>query len=134
MKPCVQAVIGDPDLNGVYRLVHATTGVVPSQLPTVDARRCHTKDSLLLAIGRELSFPDYYGANWDALEECLNDMSWQSGAIALHIEHAAELPSALLETLTAIFGDAASAWQQAGRGCSLFLSGLKTGTLPKVSC
>ena len=38
---------------------------------TLDERR-----ALLTAIGRELRFPSYYGRNLDALEECLNDLSW----------------------------------------------------------
>ena len=32
--------------------------------------------ALLDAIAAAFDFPDYFGANWDALEECLRDMSW----------------------------------------------------------
>ncbi len=32
------------------------------------------KDSLLTSIGELFKFPDYFGRNWDALEECLSDM------------------------------------------------------------
>ena len=34
------------------------------------------KQSLFLALERELSFPDYFGRNWDALYECLMDLNW----------------------------------------------------------
>lgn len=29
-------------------------------------------------ISRSLSFPDYCGRNWDAIEECIRDLSWLS--------------------------------------------------------
>jgi len=35
-----------------------------------------TKDQLLRELAVQLAFPDYYGGNWDALEECIRDLSW----------------------------------------------------------
>jgi RNAse (barnase) inhibitor barstar len=34
------------------------------------------KQDLLRHIAAELKFPDYFGFNWDALDECLADLSW----------------------------------------------------------
>jgi RNAse (barnase) inhibitor barstar len=34
------------------------------------------KAALLATIATQLSFPDYFGGNWDALEECICDLSW----------------------------------------------------------
>jgi hypothetical protein len=31
---------------------------------------------LLADLGKALRFPDYYGDNWDALDECLRDLEW----------------------------------------------------------
>jgi RNAse (barnase) inhibitor barstar len=35
-----------------------------------------TKDALFDALSSGLSFPEYFGRNFDALEECLRDLAW----------------------------------------------------------
>jgi RNAse (barnase) inhibitor barstar len=35
-----------------------------------------SKHALLAALATQLNFPDYFGGNWDALEECIGDLSW----------------------------------------------------------
>jgi RNAse (barnase) inhibitor barstar len=43
-----------------------------------------TKAGLLNALDEALRFPDYFGDNWDALAECINDLSWlPDGDVAL---------------------------------------------------
>ena len=34
------------------------------------------KETLLRDIARALQFPQWFGANWDALQDCLGDLSW----------------------------------------------------------
>jgi len=35
-----------------------------------------SKDVLLRILGQQLGVPKYFGVNWDALDECLLDLSW----------------------------------------------------------
>jgi hypothetical protein len=42
----------------------------------VNASAIHTEESLLSAIATAMNFPSYFGMNWDALDECLRDLSW----------------------------------------------------------
>ncbi len=128
MSLSIARILEDPRLNGVYRLDQPS-----DRLPVLDGRVLADQEGLLAALGWALEFPDYYGVNWDALEECLTDMSWRPGPIALHIEHADALAPELRHTLMDIFADAADAWHEEGRPCSLFLSGLKDTDLPTAS-
>jgi hypothetical protein len=42
----------------------------------LDASAIADKQELMAAISSALEFPDYFGANWDALDECLRDLGW----------------------------------------------------------
>lgn len=35
-----------------------------------------SKKALLMSLSQQLYFPDYFGFNWDAFEECLCDLWW----------------------------------------------------------
>lgn len=94
-------------MNGVFRVSHPPTEAMPS----LDGRQLGDRTSLLAALGRALDFPEYYGGNWDALDECLNDLSWHPGALKLLLTHTDALPADLLASLEDVFADAAIAWQ-----------------------
>ena len=40
---------------------------------------CVTMDGLFTEFAKALQFPDYFGNNWAAFDECLNDLDWLSG-------------------------------------------------------
>jgi RNAse (barnase) inhibitor barstar len=45
-------------------------------LVRVHGDRVDGKDDLMDALAFGFSFPDYFGRNWDAVDECLRDLSW----------------------------------------------------------
>ena len=42
----------------------------------LDGAEIRSKERFLNHAAAVLSFPDYFGNNWDAFEDCLTDMSW----------------------------------------------------------
>jgi hypothetical protein len=47
-----------------------------------------SKRKLLSEYAAQLSLPEYFGWNWDALEECLRDLSWLDDKRPVVITHA----------------------------------------------
>lgn len=100
-------------------LVHAPDGY---KLTVIKGAKCRTTAGLLSEFARALDFPDYFGHNWDALEECLADLEWlpAQGYILLITDAAQVLPTDEdeYETLLEVLSDAGEAWGsgQAGTG------------------
>jgi len=75
-----------------------------------------SKAALLEALFVVLRFPDYFGGNWDALDECIRDLSWlPKGDVVLHHN---DLPMpddhVSLSTYLVILEDAVDKWRAAG--------------------
>ena len=77
------------------------------------------KEALLERLAAALVFPAWFGGNWDALEDCLADLSWRAGeGHVLLIGGHGELPADDLEVLFDVLRAAAGHW--AGRGKPFF--------------
>jgi RNAse (barnase) inhibitor barstar len=50
-------------------------------------RGIRSKEKLLAILADRLRFPRYFGYNWDALEECLRDLSWLPPGQRVEIVH-----------------------------------------------
>lgn len=58
----------------------------------LDGSRIYDKQSLLTEAAKALSFPDYFGMNWDAFEECITEPGFIEGdSFVLLYDHAAIL-------------------------------------------
>ena len=75
------------------------------QVSVIDGRVTTTKASLLGALASELAFPEWFGHNWDALADCLSELS----RVAIVVNH----PGAhsAFDTLAEIVGDLSSGGQ-----------------------
>ena len=72
---------------------------------------CVDKDELLRRIAVALGFPQWFGGNWDALFDCLADLSWRPAAGHLLLLENAELlrreAPEVFDTAVAILQDVA---------------------------
>ena len=84
----------------------------------VDGEAVYTKEQLLREFFDTCEFPDYFGFNWDALEECLRDYSFAPakgyifgllGSVKLKTRLEKEL-----KLLQEIFEEAAKVWENDG--------------------
>jgi RNAse (barnase) inhibitor barstar len=76
-------------------------------------RGIRSKNDLLSALSEKLDFPEYFGFNWNALEDCLTDFSWiaEHKIILIH----QELPELADQELTiyfAILRDSVLDWKK----------------------
>jgi len=84
----------------------------------VDLRGAADKESFLGTVASALEFPDYFGTNWDALNDCLTDMSWKqaTGYVLFFVGFQSFAEAAKAEATVAIriLGAAAEFWRQRG--------------------
>lgn len=55
---------------------HYAPACSPKGFVVVVPNRLTSKQELFDMLASALSFPDYFGENWDALIDCLSDLSW----------------------------------------------------------
>lgn len=92
----------------------------------VDCAGCADKAGLLERMADALGFPAWFGGNWDALFDCLADLSWRPApGYVLVLENTGTLrqyaPESL-DTAVAILADAAAAWSERGRPFRAFVA------------
>src|SRR3569833_3393881 len=92
----------------------------------LDGTGLRDKRALLDRCAVEFSLPSYFGHNWDALQDCLNDLSWApsaSGYLVVY-DHWQDLSDADPEvhrTLTDVFESAITHWQKTATPMAVLL-------------
>lgn len=106
----------DPERSGVYRTARVdeiAEAVRGSRLAL--SRIVVERNRVLQSIASALEFPDWFGENWDALEDCLTDLSWRKAAgHVLVFEGVGALAADERGTLIDVLASAAQFWAQQG--------------------
>lgn len=109
--------LSDAKRSGVYRASRVDDVVEATRGSPLDVVRIDASGEPIGAIAAALAFPDWFGGNWDALEDSLSDLSWRKAkghVLLLHGIAAGDASGILVDVLRA----AAEHW--AGRGVSFF--------------
>ena len=67
----------DPAQSGVYRARGSETILETTRGSGLDVVAIDAEKNLFDSMARTLGFPDWFGRNWDALEDVLGDLSWR---------------------------------------------------------
>lgn len=82
--------------------------------------KCRKTPALFAEMANVLAFPDYFGHNWDALEECLADLEWLPGKGYVLLFTSADQILAddddEFATLLEVLSDAGEAWASGQAG------------------
>ena len=70
----------DASRSGVYRAGTADAVLEVTAGTDLDVALIECGGKVLDDIARALDFPQWFGGNWDALEDSLGDLSWRAGA------------------------------------------------------
>ena len=112
----------DPAKAGVYRMPEeadtpaATWVTGPLAVWRVNLRGVQEKGHFLAAIAQALHFPDWFGDNWDALKDCLTDLTWRKAPgymiILEECNALAQAAPADFETALEVFRLVADDWRE----------------------
>ncbi len=96
------------------------------QFVLAECSDCVDKPSVLKSIGRAFAFPEWYGANLDALYDCLTDLPERSGSgwlvVLERLPGEPGFSAEQREMLLDVFRDAADVFADCGVGMRVFYS------------
>lgn len=136
-----QALLSGEIKPGVYRLpartsaraVQHAVGSAGWRVFVLDGNKVSDKATFLSEAAKAMGFPSYFGKNWDAFEDSLNDLDWApaQGYVILYPRAGRFARSPDWKTVLSIFQVAVERWQRAGIPMYIFL-GAMDGALPEM--
>lgn len=125
MSQKLQKLLAEPRFAGIYHLPHSDRKALKQATQALrygwlqsDLDGLREIAPALAKLGGDLRLPDWYGANYDALADCLTDLAWNdapgyvllvAGADALHAHD-----EAAFATLNEVFAQVVDHWREAG--------------------
>ena len=113
--------LNDASRSGVYRaartdeILDATRGS-GLQVSRIGLSGAAGKEALMERLARALEFPRWFGGNWDALEDCLSDLSWREApGWVLILRELDGLPRDDRGVLIEVLASAAQFWAERGK-------------------
>ena len=113
--------LSDATRSGVYRARRAEDVLDAVRGSAVRVARiglagASDKGGLMERIARALDFPQWFGGNWDALEDCLTDLSWlKAEGHVLLFEDAGRIAADERGVLVDILASSAAYWAERKR-------------------
>jgi RNAse (barnase) inhibitor barstar len=128
-------VFGSYTYSGVYSITEDTknsdikkaAAACKLDFSLINLTSVRDKASFLKKVAEALSFPEYFGMNWDALSDCLTDMGWRPAAgyvlLLTNFQKFAGVAPADMKVLRDIFDSSARYWKQKSVPFYIILSG-----------
>jgi RNAse (barnase) inhibitor barstar len=132
MKPMAKQLLS-AEQGGVYQLVRKPEEVEHAAKEAglavfrIDIANAQDKQDFLSRVAKALSFPDWFGGNWDALNDCLRDLEWlpsKTGYVLIleNIEPFGAVNKQEYEKAKAVLLSAADYWKSEGRPFWAFIA------------
>jgi len=109
----------DASRSGVYRAGSDAAILEAIRGSPLDVVPIELSDDVFGVLAKSLDFPEWFGRNWDALEDCLSDLSWRkAGGSVLIFRNFEALDQDRRGILIDVLASSAEFW--AGRGKPFF--------------
>ena len=140
----LRKILSDANRSGVYCLagkvdeVERAAKAAGLSIFKLDVGRARGKSALLRLLARTLKFPKYFGRNWDALHDCLTDLSWLDASgwlvVITNSRSFAERHKEDFATAIEVLASAAEYWSGHGKPFWVLVKGDKNWDpgLPKL--
>ncbi len=131
----LKSLLTENKLGGVFQLmsddIHAdiekASKVAKLAYFHIEGKKIEKKEQFLNHASVAMHFPDYFGGNWDAFADCLEDLSWHEakGYVVLfdHYDGLASHAHGQFDTLLEIFQSAVEFWREQGKPMFILLRG-----------